>query len=54
MSFEIYHDDDHFDIIKKVNSELEKYNLAFKFEEGVFDGYDVVKLNTIVQNDETE
>ena len=54
MSFKIYHDDDYLEIIDKINSELEKYNLAFEFEEGVFDGYDVVKLNTIVQNDETE
>jgi hypothetical protein len=54
MSFKIYHDDDYFEIIGKVNSQLEIHNLRFEFEEGEFDGYDVVKLKTIVQDDETE
>jgi hypothetical protein len=52
MAFKIYHDDLHFDIIDKVNAELEKHDLKFEFEEGDFDGYDIVHLKK--QSEENE
>lgn len=44
MSFKIYHDSNHFDIIDDINKELSKFGLKLKFEDGEFDGYDIVHL----------
>jgi hypothetical protein len=57
MSFKIYHDSDAFEIISKVNHLLEKHNLKFEFQEGEFDGYEIVELTSLTlstQEDDSE